>query len=564
MARVLQASAASLLAAAVFVSIVGASGDAPLTQAVKTGDLAAVRTLVASGADVDVRSGDGSTPLLWATQRADVAAARALVAAGATVDAANEFGITPLLHASRMGDSAMVDVLLQAGADPRLRHPDGATPLMLAARSGSVATAKLLLARGADVDAIDSYQSASALMWAAAEGHVDMARILLESGADPDVQAHVNPLTERHNADFPTGGFTALMFAARSGNAELARVLVEGGADTSLVNGDGASATMIAIYNDQFDLAAKLIEMGADANDGSLYMAVQMRDATTDQFAFDGSRLRPDNPNERTALDLIGFLLDHGADPNKNFKGQMHSWSMPNSDNFDNTPLYKAAIAADVEALKVLIAHGANLEQTPLVPEPEPEAEKADDADAPPPGRGRGNPNAGKTPVMAAMTGGRAPAMTGGPAYIREGEAPYREPGARNAEEAFTLLIASGANPNAKDADGLPLLHQVTRVGNLAMIRALADAGVDFTQTNAEGQTALQVAEAPAPAGRGGRRGGGPGFGGRGGGRGASRQEVAALLRELMGLPPAPAAEATTGDDAQPEADAAAETGAQE
>jgi ankyrin repeat protein len=568
MGRVVQASAASLLAAAIFVSIVGAAGDAPLTEAVKTGNLAAVRTLVSSGADVDVRSGDGSTPLLWAAHRADVDAARALVAAGAMVDAANDFGITPLLHASRTGDAAMVELLLEAGADPALRHPDGATPLMQAARSGNVTIAKLLLARGADIEAIDDYQSASALMWAAAEGHVDMARVLLEAGADPDVQAHVNPLSERHNADFPTGGFTALMYAARSGNEDLARVLMAGGADPSLRNGDGASATMIAIYNDQFDLAATMIELGADANDGSLYMAVQMRDATTDQFAFDGSRLRPDNPNERTALDLMAFLLEHGADPNKHFEGQMHSWSMPNSDRFDNTPLYKAAIAADVEALKVLIAHGADLEQTPFVPEPEPTAENADGGDngdddsAPPAGRGRGNPNAGKTPVMVAMTGGRAPGMTGGPAYIREGEAPYREPGARNAEEAFALLIASGADPNAKDADGLPLLHQVTRAGNLGMIRALADAGVDFTQTNADGQTALQVAEAPAPAGRGGRRGGGPPFGGRGGGRGASRQEVAGLLRELMGLPPAPAAVAGADADAAPDAEAEAdETG---
>ena len=36
---------------------------------------------------------------------------------------------------------------------------------------------------------------------------------------------------------------------------------------------------------------------------------------------------------------------------------------MPNTDRFDNTPFFRAAIAADVEALKVLIAHGAKLDQ---------------------------------------------------------------------------------------------------------------------------------------------------------------------------------------------------------
>ena len=73
------------------------------------------------------------------------------------------------------------------------------------------------------------------------------------------------------------------------------------------------------------------------------------------------------------------------------------------------------------------------------------------------------------------------------------------------------------------------------------MIRALAAAKVDFTQKNNDGFTALDVAEgkqaaqwqpAHAPVDR--RRGG------RGrGGRGASQQDVAKLLRELMGLPPA-------------------------
>jgi len=221
---------------------------------------------------------------------------------------------------------------------------------------------------------------------------------------------------------------------------------------------------------------------------------------------------------------------------------------MPNSDRFDNTPFYRAAITADVEALKVLIAHGADLEQTPA-PSPAPAGP------APPAGgRGRGgNPNAGKTAAMVAMTGGRGPQMTGGPGYIRSGTVPYREPGSRKPEDAFVLLIKSGANPNAKAADGSTLLHQAAQAGNLTMIRALADAKVDFTQTNRDGLTALDVAEgkqpaggAAAAAGRAARGGPPPPGGGRGrGGRGGtSRQEVAKLLRELMGLPPAPAAPA--------------------
>jgi cytohesin len=543
MTHVLKACAVSLLGAVVFVVAAAAAGESPLTKAVKANDVQAVRTLIKSGADVNVRSGDGATPLLWAANNGSVEIARLLIAGKAQVDAVNDFGITPLLQASRTGDSAMVDLLLRSGANPSKAHPEGETPLQAAARSGSVATVRLLLARGVDVNATENVQNTTPLMWAAAEGHIDVVDVLIEAGADPNRQGHITTLTDRHNADHPTGGFTALMFAARAGNDALVRRLVAKGADVNLRNGDGASAAMVAMYNDRFDVAGTLIELGSDVNDGSLYVAVEMRDATTDQFAFDGSRRRPDYPNKLTALDLMRTLLAKGADPNRRFQSQFHSTHMPNTDRFDNTPFFRAAVAADVEALKMMVAHGAQLDQMPPV-EKEPER-KPGDINV---GGRRANPNAGRTPAYVAMTGGRGPAMTGGPAYIRDGAPPYREPGSRKPEEAVAILLEAGANPNAKSPDGTTLLHQAARLGNVEMIRALAKAKVDFTQKNDDGFTALDVAEGKRKEGAAGPRAGGPG-GGRGRGRGASPEDVAKLLRELMGLPPAPPS--TTAEGAQ-------------
>jgi ankyrin repeat protein len=291
---------------------------------------------------------------------------------------------------------------------------------------------RLLLARGANVNAAEKFQGTTALMFAAAEGHLDVAGALLEAGADANKQGLINSLTQRKNADHPTGGMSAVMLAARNGNEPMVRLLAGKGANLNLKNGDGASAAMIAIWNDRFDMAATLVELGSDVNDGSLYMAVEMRDATTDQFAFDGSRRRPDHPNKHTALSLMQLLLDKGADPNKTFAGQLHSTSMPNSDRFDNTPFFRAAVQSDVESLKLLVKYKVNLEQTPAAAPPTKQPAPADDGDADAPaGRGRGNPNAGRTAAMVAMTGGRGPGMTGGPGYIRDGAVPYREPGSR-------------------------------------------------------------------------------------------------------------------------------------
>src|SRR6202008_1646204 len=118
------------------------------------------------------------------------------------------------------------------------------------------------------------------------------------------------------------------------------------------------------MYNDRFDLAAMLVNLGSDVNDGSLYTAVEMRESTTDQFAFDGSRLRPNHPNKLTALDLVKLLMDRGADPHKIFTGQFHSTSMPNGDRFNNSAFYRAAIASDVETLQVMMALGRDRERS--------------------------------------------------------------------------------------------------------------------------------------------------------------------------------------------------------
>jgi hypothetical protein len=153
---------------------------------------------------------------------------------------------------------------------------------------------------------------------------------------------------------------------------------------------------------------------------------------------------------------------------------------------------------------------------------------------------------------MLAMTGGRGPQMTGGPGYLRTAGAPipYREPGSRKPADALAVLLKAGANPNAKAPDGSTLLHQAVQARNLDMIRSLADAKVKFDQPNNDGLTALDVAEGKQPpnaaGGRGARGAAPPAGGGARGGRGAAAgpttQDVAKLLRELMGLPPAPPA----------------------
>ena len=72
-------------------------------------------------------------------------------------------------------------------------------------------------------------------------------------------------------------------------------------------------------------------------------------------------------------------------------------------------------MAADVEALKLMIAHGAQVEWSPT----EVKKEKKEGA----PRRRPWQPNVGKTPMMVAIGGGRGAAFAAGPGFERLGRA---------------------------------------------------------------------------------------------------------------------------------------------
>jgi len=495
------------------------TADSLVAEAARSGDVAAVRSLIGSGEDVNEPQVDGSTALLWAAYHGDVTMAQALIDAGASVDMANRYGVTPLLQASRAGDVAVMEALLNAGANPSLAHPEGETPLMGAARTGNLEAVRLLLARGADVNHADIYQEQTPLMWAAAEGHVQVVNALLEAGADPDLRARETTLENRPHGDHPTGGFTALMWATRNGYEDVINTLVANGADLNLTNGDGVTAMNIAIINDRLDLAKHLLDLGADANDGSLYFTADMHDMTLDARARDGSRLRANHPNELTTLDLMQVLIAAGADPNKPFVGTVHSTSMGSGENYNGTALYRAAVAADVEALKVLLAAGSDLAWTPSAPEGG--------------GGGRGRGNFGTPALMSAMNGGNGYAFGGGPGFSRIGPPPWREPGSREPIEAVRLMIEAGADVNAATPAGEHPIHRAADDLDLDMINLLVDNGADVWARNNDGETALELVEKKEDPGD--RAGVDPDQEVK---ETATKEEVAALLRQMMNLGP--------------------------
>ena len=415
---------ATLCAGAVIAAgIVSAAADSRLIDAVKARDADAVRTLIAQGADVNAAEGDGSTPLHWSAANGDMTITEALLKAGARVTAATRIGgMSPLFMAAKNGSAEVVAALLQAGAEAREANSNGTTVLMMAAAAGSAPAVTMLLDRGADPDAKESTSGQTALMFAAARNSADAIRALLAHRADPSVATRVLPLKRVRvdangdplpdgDAEKPAGrssekqaggsaapdqeklpgvgfdkdghplrykndervfgatvigGMTALHFAAREGAAGATRALVEGGAAVNLVSGGEKTSPIVeAIINGHLDLARYLLQHGADVRlaniDGltPLYAAIDMRWRHNTWYP------QPTIEQEQTDyLEFMRELLDHGADVNAPIARKLWFRKFRYGDDWVEpvgaTPFWRAAQANDVDAMRLLAAHGAD------------------------------------------------------------------------------------------------------------------------------------------------------------------------------------------------------------
>ena len=346
-----------------------AAADEALVDLIQSGQREAALELIRAGADVNAAQGDGTTALHWAVYKIDAALVDALLERGARPSARNAYGSSPLAEAVKIADAALVAKLLEAGADAEAPNQDGQTALMLAARADSREVATLLVEHGANVNARETWRGQTALMWAADAGAPEVAKLLIDNGADVHLRAAANDwgaqITSEPRAQYrPTGGMTPLLYAARAGCTGCVQAMLEAGADIDQPNPDGVTPLMVAIDNFRFDTGKLLLESGANPHVWDwwgrtpLYIAVDMNsyNAGFDSRAQDG---------QTTAMDIVRQLLAAGVNPNSQLN--MHRPGRGgNSSRFVDdllttgaTPLLRAAIGHDDEAVRALLDHGA-------------------------------------------------------------------------------------------------------------------------------------------------------------------------------------------------------------
>jgi ankyrin repeat protein len=430
-----------------------------VADAAERAEWADVRALLRGGSDANEAQGDGTTALLWAAYHGRPDATRWLLDAGAKPGATNRYGLSPLAQAASEGDAEIIAMLLAAGANPNSTMPEGDTALMLAARSGSEPGVRALLSAGARVDERDEWHGETALMWAAGENHPDVVRLLVEHSAELEAVSTVFkwnvPRPAAVTAPLPVGGFTALHHAARENAYDAVRALLELGADPNHLDGLGYSPLRVAVTNNNLDVAKLLVEHGADVNEGALVEVAKLR-------ALPWIRAANSRADSVTAIDLADLLVAKGADVHKVPPVGMVQQFWLDGPHANEPPLFIAAMGADVEFLKWLAAHGAEVTKSAS--------------------------RRGATVLMAAL-GFTPPGPPGVPVPNR----PIAE-----AAAIGSAVLDLGADINATNMDGMTALHVAAEKAADDIVTFLIQHGARLDLTDRSNRLAIDVAKGVA------------------------------------------------------------------
>lgn len=489
----------ALLLLASFVVGLGSAANAQqdLLNLASRGETQAVLAALDADTAIDGVQADGTSLLHWAIYYNDLALVNSLLALGADVNLRNNYGASPFFQAAINVNPEVIEALLDAGADPNESFADGQTAIMVIARTNKLDAARVLLDKGADVNKAELFRGQTALMWAAAQKQPEMLKLLLDHGADPNARSNLNNWERQVTAEprmkfMPVGGLTPLLFAAREGCTLCVEYLIAAGANIQMSDPENISPLIMACLNANWDSARLLLEAGAYVNKWDIYGRSPIY-ATVDYITIPhGGRADKLSSDLTSSLEFLELLLEAGANPNLQLK-VVPPYRHLESDrtgfgerlllSAGATSLIRAARGADVDAIKLLLAHGALINL-------------ANDR--------------GVTALMAAAGYSTRPADTRG-RFRTEIEA---------IAATQALLDGEEIAVNLQDNLGSTALHGAAQMGWTAMVALLIEHGADISIKDSFGTTALDHA-----LGRGGQfRDGG----------GDVHLETAALLQSLM------------------------------
>jgi ankyrin repeat protein len=491
----------ALLAAGANVNATTSSGGASaLHFAASSGDAATIDALVDKGASVNVREAAFSqTPLMWAAAANRVSAITALIKRGADVEAETRTQSIPeqekkdraylVTRSRRMAAMKSAEALLAptaVAAAPRAGQPGAAATAPASASAPTPRTAPPSAASAAPAPATAAAPAAAA----APTGNSD-TRITPTAGDRRQRGPSYGDLVGSK------GGNTALLLAVRDGQTAAVTALLMAGAKVNHASaGDSTTPLLMAAINGRFDLAKTLLDRGADpklastANATPLYAVINVVWAPKAAYPQPVAQYQ----SNVSYLELMEALIEAGADVNVRLT--KHLWYM--SYNFDQlsvstagaTPFWRAAYGTDLDAMKLLLKHGADPNVATIKPAGRLPGSEELDADV-----AAGKDPSGLPPVPDNGPGVLAIHAASGAGY-GEGFAANAH---RHAPDSWVptvrfLVEELKADVNARDFKGYTPLHHAAARGDNELITYLVSKGADVMAVARTGQTTVDMA----------------------------------------------------------------------
>ncbi len=499
-------------------------GHTPLLVAARAGDARMIEVLLEAGAEVDGATHNGTTPLMFAAASGVVAAVDALLAGGASAHSRERsYGQTALMFAAANNRVGSIERLLASGAEhcatshivdaASLESEDRAARARkyALAEATSEALAKLererAKARGEEVEAQEDDTTEAVTvedpndglraddpekmpgMTRAERRAARRAARAKAKGGEEQAEKPPRPLSYGQLVG-RVGGLTALHFAARQGHGKAVAALLDGGADIDHPSdGDQTTPLLIAIINGHFDLARELLARGADPNLASQANAAPLYATINVEWAPHSFYPQPTSQKqqETTHLELLQLLIEKGAELDRRLTKKVwytgYNFDQSGVDETGATAFWRAAQANDVEAMKLLVSHGADWKiATKVVPE-----RRA------PNGRNAGKDLEAERPKIGddAVTSFQVAAGAG---YVGNFH--------RNAPGGFLPAVRYfveelGVDVNAPDSKGYTALHSAAMRGDNKLIAYLVLHGADPRAVAYSGETVADMANGP-------------------------------------------------------------------